>query len=49
MATVLYCHIKELAYEILDTVLKFSGVTDSCAGRGETEVQGIKKSVHLFC
>lgn len=48
MATGLYCHIKELAYVTLDTILKFSGVTDSDAGRGEKEAQGIKNSITLF-
>lgn len=46
---VLYCHIKELAYVTLDTILKFSGITDSSdAGRGEKEAQGMKNSVSLF-
>lgn len=49
MAMVLFCHTKELDYNItLDTTLKFSGVTDSDAGRGEKEVQGIKNSYSLF-
>lgn len=48
MAMVLFCRIKELDYVTLDTTLKFSGVTDLDAGRGEKEVQGIKKSYSVF-
>lgn len=48
LAMVLYCHIKELAFVALDTILKFSGVIGSDAGRGEKEALGIKKLCYFI-